>query len=58
MQVGNSAGANGSSGTLILGAGTNVIATDTLNIGLSKVAGTVKFASQAAGSPGTRDHRR
>ena len=53
VQVGNSMGANGSSGTLLLGAGTNVIAADTINIGLSKVAGTVKFASQTAGSPGT-----
>jgi autotransporter-associated beta strand protein len=53
VQVGNSVGANGSSGTLLLGSGTNVIATDTLNIGLAKVAGTVKFAAQTAGSPGT-----
>ena len=53
VQIGNSAGANGSAGTLILGAGTNIIAADTLNIGLSKVGGTVKFASQTAGSPGT-----
>ena len=53
VQIGNSMGANGSSGTLILGSGTNAIVTDTLNIGLSKVAGTVKFASQTAGSPGT-----
>ena len=53
VQIGNSMGANGSSGTLMLGAGTNVIVTDTLNIGLAKVAGTVKFASQTAGSPGT-----
>ena len=53
VQVGNSSGANGSAGTLILGAGTNIISADTLNIGLSKVGGTVKFASQTAGSPGT-----
>ena len=52
VQLGNSTGYNGSSGTLILGAGSNLIAADTINIGLSKVSGTVKFASQAAGSPG------
>lgn len=39
--------------SLILGAGTNVISTDTLNIGVSKGDGTLKFASQTAGSAGT-----
>lgn len=53
VHVGNSTKNNGSAGTVMLGSGTNIIVTDTLNIGLCKVAGTVKFASQTAGSPGT-----
>ncbi len=53
VQVGNSTQNNGTSGTLILGAGTNVLTADTFNLGLCKVAGTVKFASQTAGSPGS-----
>jgi autotransporter-associated beta strand protein len=53
LQIGNSNTNNGGTGTIILGAGTNVIAANTVNIGLSKSSGTLKFASQIAGSPGT-----
>ena len=53
VQVGNSLGNNGTPGTLMLGAGTNVLTADTLNIGLCKVAGTVSFAAQTNGSPGS-----
>ncbi|MEI7728209.1 MAG: heparinase II/III family protein [Verrucomicrobiota bacterium] len=53
MQVGNSTGSNPGSGNLILGAGANLLTVDTLNIGLSKASGTLKFASQTSGSPGT-----
>lgn len=53
MQIGHSKDNNGGSGTVILGAGTNVLAVNTFNIGCSKVTGTLKFASQTAGSPGT-----
>ena len=53
MQIGHSNAQNpGSGGTVILGTGTNVLAVNTINIGLSKSAGTLKFASQSAGSPG------
>ncbi|MFO1523221.1 MAG: autotransporter-associated beta strand repeat-containing protein [Kiritimatiellia bacterium] len=54
VSIANSNGAN-SSGTpsITLGTGTNVIAADTIHIGLSKGRGTLKFASQTAGSPGT-----
>lgn len=51
--IGHSNGLNGGTGIMTLGTGTNVLNVDTLNIGLSKVAGTVSFASQAPGSPGT-----
>lgn len=55
VQVSNSVSYNTGSGasSLILGAGTNVIATNTLNIGIAKGNGIVKFASQTAGSAGT-----
>ncbi len=53
VQIGNSAGGNPGTGTLILGAGVNELAVDTINIGLSKANGTLQFASQVAGSPGT-----
>ncbi|MEI7729497.1 MAG: autotransporter-associated beta strand repeat-containing protein, partial [Verrucomicrobiota bacterium] len=53
FQLGNSLQNNASSGTNILGAGTNVLLADTFNIALCKANGTLKFASQTAGSPGT-----
>ena len=53
LQVGHSNGGNAGGGTLILGPGTNVLAMNTINIGLSKSSGTLKFASQTPGSPGT-----
>ncbi len=53
LQIGHSNGGNGGTGTVILGAGTNILSAGTVNIGLSKTSGTLKFASQAAGSPGT-----
>jgi hypothetical protein len=49
----NSGNATNQTSTLTLGAGTNVIATDVFNIGTSKASGTVKFAAQTAGSPGS-----
>ena len=53
LQIGNSNSGNGGVGTVILGTGSNVISANTVNIGLSKTSGTLKFASQALGSPGT-----
>ncbi len=53
FQIGNSRAANGVSGNLFLGTGSNVLSADVFNIGLSKVNGTVKFALQTPGSPGT-----
>ncbi|MGV3662796.1 MAG: autotransporter-associated beta strand repeat-containing protein, partial [Prosthecobacter sp.] len=55
VNISNTASYNAGSGTssMILGAGTNIISTNTLNIGLAKGNGTVKFASQTAGSAGT-----
>ena len=53
VQLSNSNGLNSGSSTTVLGAGTNTIATDTLNIGVSKGVATLKFASQTAGSAGT-----
>lgn len=53
LQVGNSLQLNaGTGGTLILGAGANSVSVNSFVIGLYKGIGTVKFASQAAGSPG------
>jgi autotransporter-associated beta strand protein len=58
LQIGHSNSGNpgaqtGNSGTVTLGAGVNTLAVNTINIGCSKSGGTLKFASQAAGSPGT-----
>ncbi len=58
LQIGHSNSGNpgaqtGNSGTVTLGAGVNALAVNTINIGCSKAGGTLKFASQAAGSPGT-----
>lgn len=53
LQIGHSNGGNPGGGTLVLGAGENVLSADTVNIGLSKANGTVRFASQSPGSPGT-----
>ena len=53
VQIGHSKDNNGGAGTVILGAGTNVLAANLFNIGCSKIAGTLKFASQTAGSPGS-----
>lgn len=53
VQIANSNGLNSGTGTLVLGAGTNTIRTDVLNIGVSKGSAFVKFASPAAGSAGT-----
>ncbi len=52
LNVGNSLQLNAGSGTLVLGAGANTLSVNTVNIGLYKGNGTLKFASQAAGSPG------
>ena len=52
VNIGHSNGSNGGNGACTLGNGTNVFATDTLNIGLSKTNGTLAFASQTPG-PGT-----
>lgn len=54
MNIGHSNGNNGTGPNLVtLGTGTNEIRANTLNIGISKISGTLTFASQAAGSPGT-----
>ncbi len=53
LHVANSVSWNAGTGTLILGAGTNVLAVNTIHIGLVKATGTMKFASQTAGSSGT-----
>ena len=55
IRVGDSNGLNANlSHVLRLGTGTNVIAADTIDLALSKVAtSTLGFAAQAAGSPGT-----
>lgn len=50
LDVGNSNNSNPGTGVLTLGTGSNVINTDTINIGFSKAAGTVAFASPAAGA--------
>lgn len=52
LQVGNSFQLNAGTGTMILGAGANSLALNTVILGLYKGNGTVKFASQAAGSSG------
>ena len=53
LQVGNSFQLNAGTGLLILGAGTNSLAVNTVVLGLYKGNGTVRFASPAAGSPGS-----
>ena len=54
MQIGHSGGNNGNGASYVtLGTSTNVLNVDTLNIGLSKLGGTLQFASQTAGSNGT-----
>ena len=53
LYVGNSLKLNAGTGTMVLGAGANTLAVDTVYIALYKGAGTLKFASQTAGSPGT-----
>ncbi len=54
LTVGDSNGSNGiGTNALTLGTGSNVIRADTINIGLSKIPGTISFLSQTAGSPGT-----
>jgi fibronectin-binding autotransporter adhesin len=53
FSVGDTNGNNGGPANVVLGTGTNAIAADTINVGLSKAASTIKFASQTAGSPGT-----
>jgi|GEM_PF-2669196 len=53
IEVGNSAGINGYTGTMQLGAGINIIQANTLDVGLSKVRGILDFASNSPGSSGT-----
>jgi autotransporter-associated beta strand protein len=54
VSIGHSNGANNTGApSITLGTGTNTIAADAINLGLSKANGTLKFASQTAGSPGT-----
>jgi len=53
VHIANSFFLNGGSGTVILGSGDNTFAVNTINIGLYKGGGTLKFASQTAGSSGT-----
>jgi len=53
FSVGNSNNNNSQLATVIFGEGTNTINADTIHLGLSKGSATVRFASQAAGSPGS-----
>ncbi|OYW72874.1 MAG: hypothetical protein B7Z37_23580, partial [Verrucomicrobia bacterium 12-59-8] len=53
VQISNSNTFNSGTSTLVLGAGVNTFITDAINIGVSKGVGTIKFASQTAGSAGT-----
>ncbi|CAN5303404.1 autotransporter-associated beta strand repeat-containing protein [soil metagenome] len=56
VTVGHSQGNNGASGVVsffTFGTGTNVLQSNTINIGFSKIGGTMNFASQAPGSPGS-----
>jgi autotransporter-associated beta strand protein len=57
IQISDSSGWNAQPSTMILGAGTNELIADNLNIGISKGVGTLKFLSQTAGSPGTVEIR-
>ncbi|MCX6850234.1 MAG: autotransporter-associated beta strand repeat-containing protein, partial [Verrucomicrobia bacterium] len=58
VQIANSTDFNAGTNALVtvglyLGAGTNIISTNTLNIGVSKGVGVLQFVSQTAGSAGT-----
>lgn len=53
VQISHSNNWNAGTGILVLGAGTNTITADSLNIGVSKGNGSVRFASQAAGGTGS-----
>jgi autotransporter-associated beta strand protein len=53
VNVANSGNWNSGTGTMILGAGVNTISANALFIGVGKGVGTLRFASQTAGSPGT-----
>jgi autotransporter-associated beta strand protein len=54
VSVGHSNGSNNSGApSITLGTGINTVAADTINLGVSKGNGTLKFASQTSGSPGT-----
>lgn len=57
FQISHSAGWNAGSGLVYLGSGTNVILTDSLEIGISKGGGTLRFLQQTAGSAGTVEIR-
>lgn len=57
IQISHSNGWNAQASTLILGAGTNELITDHLQIGISKGAGTLKFQSLTPGSAGTVEIR-
>lgn len=54
LTVGHSQGNNGGTTSILtLGTGTNLIKADTIQAGLSKIGGTIRFASQAPLSPGS-----
>jgi fibronectin-binding autotransporter adhesin len=53
VTVGSSGTNNASPAVMVLGAGTNVVHANTIDVGRGKGEGTIRFASQAAGSPGT-----
>jgi autotransporter-associated beta strand protein len=53
VTIGDSTTNNASPVLVVFGAGTNTITADTINIGLGKANTTVRFASQAANSPGS-----
>lgn len=53
VNIANSGTWNSGTSTVTLGTGANVISTNTLYIGVGKGVGTLKFASQTAGSAGT-----
>ncbi|EDY16010.1 autotransporter-associated beta strand repeat protein [Chthoniobacter flavus Ellin428] len=53
LQISNSNGNNAQTCVMTLGTGTNVLNINTINLGVSKGVGTLKFASQTAGSSGT-----
>lgn len=53
VQISHSNNWNAGTGILVLGTGTNTITADTLNIGVSKGNGSLRFASQTAGGTGS-----